>query len=622
MNVPMDVNVPMNVPMDVNVPVDDDVDELHDYDVPASDNVPMDDNVPMNNFSSRCLSTLRRVVGNESAEYRSMVQKSFVEACVKSDRDILAVVPTGFGKSLSFLVPASLDGSVSIVVCPLRALLINMLDRCAKAQVSAVEWRPNLASCGTHQIVFVSLDNAGSRQFQQFLLRNKSQFKRVIVDEAHLLLTWTEFRSVVHNVALIRTVSKSLVLLTGSLPPHMQSKLISKVHAVDPVIFRESCDRPDLEYRVSIDLNVGLMRQTLVRQCTDFLDNGTPCAKAVVFCYRCVDVDPVIALLKAELNVLALKVTGKCSSEEKAASLAQWRAHGGFMVATSALSYGVDIEGIESVIHYGAAHSMISYAQECGRAARGSSETGQCSVVTCLPFLKSLIHNSPNASCVEWIRWVAENKCRRYGLTKALDGNGVQCSRLKCDVCHGLKTCNVGRGRAVLRLIESEIETRRKLAEQVATVERISGSLRALGSSVCVPHLVLQNKVVEHPLNECELIRKSRRCFQCLSSKCHDRSKCPVRRAKKTCNDLCGSCFLPASDVAMFHRNNAFGSGCLYKDKVLPLAMLLREQRSPLLGEMGQKSSDEYISWLFQYPITGMTNMGLIFDRWYSSRYG
>ncbi len=138
---------------------------------------------------------LRNALGNEDATFRSRLQLDTIVKVAKRDRDIICVMPTGSGKSLSFLVPASMEpGMITVYISPLVALSLDMLHRCKNAKLSAIIWDVKCAVTMTPSIIIVTVEASQSIAFKNYLHVNERRLSRFVIDECHLVLTWNMFR--------------------------------------------------------------------------------------------------------------------------------------------------------------------------------------------------------------------------------------------------------------------------------------------------------------------------------------------------------------------------------------------------------------------------------------------
>jgi superfamily II DNA helicase RecQ len=168
---------------------------------------------------------------------------------------IVAVMGTGSGKSLAFMLPALTSTGVTVLVVPLVALKNNLRDRCVRAGISCVEWdsqRPHEWA----QIVLVVPEVAVSAPFQSFLNRQRGmgRLDRVVVDECHIVLESTQgWRAQVLKLRTLVQAETQLVYLTATLKPKEESEFI-QLMALPPKEeshwFRSRTTRPNIAYSV------------------------------------------------------------------------------------------------------------------------------------------------------------------------------------------------------------------------------------------------------------------------------------------------------------------------------------------------------------------------------------
>lgn len=122
-------------------------------------------------------------------KWRSPNQHSLVAHVLEGLRDVLAVLPTGVGKSLAFLIPAVVQGKTILVIVPLVALKHDLARRCRALNIGHCNWSPSLSVGGATSIVLVSIESVGSQEYARFAraLHAADKLLCVVVDEAHLL---------------------------------------------------------------------------------------------------------------------------------------------------------------------------------------------------------------------------------------------------------------------------------------------------------------------------------------------------------------------------------------------------------------------------------------------------
>ncbi|KAH1734924.1 hypothetical protein KXV50_006305, partial [Aspergillus fumigatus] len=131
----------------------------------------------------------QRMTGRPNIQFQG-VQDPAMRAIQQGESPVVAVMPTGRGKSMLFMVPAfTAPGGTTIVVVPLIALRADMTRRCQELGISCVPWEsrrpPNAAS-----IVLVTPESVVSPDFQTFLnrLRWTRRLDRIVIDKCHIVL--------------------------------------------------------------------------------------------------------------------------------------------------------------------------------------------------------------------------------------------------------------------------------------------------------------------------------------------------------------------------------------------------------------------------------------------------
>src|SRR5437763_2390487 len=114
-------------------------------------------------------------------------------------RDVLSVAPTGSGKSISYWVPAVVEGGLTMVVSPLIALMKDQVDRLTDCGVAATfinssvelskqRERLRRAIAGDYRLLFLAPERLGRPGFMDRLA--DLRIRRIVVDEAHCISTW------------------------------------------------------------------------------------------------------------------------------------------------------------------------------------------------------------------------------------------------------------------------------------------------------------------------------------------------------------------------------------------------------------------------------------------------
>ena len=192
---------------------------------------------------------------------------------------VIAIMPTGSGKSLLFMLPAMCSPQdVSIVVVPLIALRGNIQTRCDNAGIKCQQWDPRRMGFGG-DIVLVMPESALTEAFESYinLLRETRLLDRIVIDECHMILNeQTAFRKQLPQLGNLVCSTTQLILITAMLPRHRKVELWRRMYleAKEVHLFRASTTRINVRYGVQLlppgitaeqeaDLVAGKVRQAL-----------------------------------------------------------------------------------------------------------------------------------------------------------------------------------------------------------------------------------------------------------------------------------------------------------------------------------------------------------------------
>jgi ATP-dependent DNA helicase RecQ len=317
---------------------------------------------------------LRRLFGHP--EFRPG-QRQAVEAFL-AGRDVLAVMPTGSGKSLCYQLPALVSPGVTLVVSPLIALMQDQHGALRNRGIGGVEMLTSAMSqeavtaalgrirAGEARLVYVAPERFTSARFLSAIA--EAGVARLAVDEAHCLSEWGhDFRPDYLRLADIRDRlgSPPTMALTATATPRVASDVAAALRLRDPVTPRTEFDRPNLMFAV-----VAVAGDRDKPRVLASLLHAPDALPAVVYCGRRRTCEEVADALTAGGLRAAAYHAGLDGQRRSAALEAFLGGDLDVVCATTAFGMGIDKPDVRSVVHWALPASPEEYYQQAGRAGR------------------------------------------------------------------------------------------------------------------------------------------------------------------------------------------------------------------------------------------------------------
>ncbi len=300
--------------------------------------------------------------------------QSEIVSAVLEGRDVLAVMPTGSGKSLCYQLPALLRGSLTVVVSPLIALMRNQVAQlrgygiAAAALNSANDPNENRAvldgiARGELRLIYVAPERL-VRQDTLDLLR-RAKVTLLAVDEAHCISQWGhDFRP---EYAALGTVQAALggvqtVAFTATADAATRTDIVGRLFNRPPAIFVHGFDRPNL--RLAMQAKAGGRKQV-----ADFVmaHRGQ---SGIVYCSSRRKTEALAEFLR-DGGVKALAYHAGMEPADRSRHQDIFLQEDGVVVvATVAFGMGIDKPDVRFVLHADMPANIESYYQEIGRAGR------------------------------------------------------------------------------------------------------------------------------------------------------------------------------------------------------------------------------------------------------------
>ena len=368
-------------------------------------------NTPCKEGCSHCKGTLdvnrglKRFFGFEA--FRTYggepLQENAARAAVEG-KSLIAVFPTGGGKSITFQLPALMAGEVAhgltVVISPLQSLMKDQVDNLeAKGLTTAVTVNGLLNPIeradafrriaeGSANLLYISPEQLRSKTVESILLRRN--VVRFVIDEAHCFSAWGhDFRVDYLYIGDFLRRFQELKSLAKPIPVSCftataKQKVISDIcdyfrgkTGIELEVFASTATRENLHYAV-LHKETDAEKYSALRMLIEQKDCPT-----IVYVSRTKRTRELAQKLTDD-GFPALPFNGKMDSDEKIANQESFiKNEVKVIVATSAFGMGVDKKDIRLVVHYDISGSLEDYVQEAGRAGRDPALQAECYVLYC-----------------------------------------------------------------------------------------------------------------------------------------------------------------------------------------------------------------------------------------------
>jgi ATP-dependent DNA helicase RecQ len=332
------------------------------------------------------LDAARRALEQHFGHPRFRIHQLKVLGPLLSGRNVLAVLPTGAGKSLCYQVAALLGDGLTLVVSPLISLMQDQVGALRRRGIAAAYLNSQLdtrqrrvvldaALSGRLKLLYCAPERLPS--LTRRLRAARTNLSLFAIDEAHCISEWgNEFRPVYRRLGVFRALlgHPPTLAVTGSATPAARLDILQVLRIRDAEVVVTSFDRPNLTFstsKVANDRERFAIIRARVRDAAGASLVYTPTRRLTELVTR--------ALLRTSVRAAPYHA-GLAAGVRRRVLRALLADQVRIIVATSAFGMGIDKPNVRQVLHWGPPPTLEAYYQEAGRAGR-DGQPSECVVL-------------------------------------------------------------------------------------------------------------------------------------------------------------------------------------------------------------------------------------------------
>lgn len=397
----------------------------------------------MDTIQQKIRSTAAGVFGISAVKpHQNLVMHTILENSLagRTGRGLLAVFPTGSGKSLCFLLPAVLLPGVSVIIYPLLGLMNDQSRRLEAMGIPHAVLRGG-QSAQVRKKIFARLESSGVK----IVLTNPETLASpgvlgplsrigvslAVIDEVHVVPGWGgSFRHSYRALGFVLPVLRPsfTAAFTATATEETVRDLTWAVFGGRrPLVIRADPDRTNILYRRELTLSKTRTVTGILRSCP---------RPALVFCQTRIGTEELFYSIRRALPDIPVRFyhAGLDAGTRKRTELWFLGGNDGVLICTCAFGMGMDKPDIRTVIHRDLPGGIEAFFQESGRAGRDGLQSVSYTLLDPDDIARS--RRNPDSGQAGIVRVFAQNRsCYRAGLLSLMGFEAGGCSG--CDVCLG-----------------------------------------------------------------------------------------------------------------------------------------------------------------------------------------